>query len=108
MAALSNLAGMYLFDRILHEEDLGYRLTDNETARTEAVRLLKMDLEMDGHESAYYKLGCCYCYGWGVPIDRREAARLWRYAVINFDNADAREELEENGMDVPEVNLSNY
>ena len=37
-----------------------------------------------------------------MPANRDEAERLWRHAVITNNDEEACEELERNGMEVPE------
>ena len=75
---------------------------DAKTRYKEAVRLFKFDIETRSALYSYTQLGRCYLRGLGVPADRDEAERLWRHAVIKNDDEEAAEELESNGMEVPE------
>ena len=75
---------------------------DAETRYKEAARLFKLDIETRVARYSYTQLGRCYMRGLGVPADRDEAERLWQYAVTENDDEEAAEELESNGMEVPE------
>ena len=75
---------------------------DAETRSKEAVRLFKFDIETRSALYSYTQLGRCYLRGLGVPANRDEAERLWQYAVTENDDEEAAEELENNGMEVPE------
>ena len=77
---------------------------DAETRYKEAVRLLKLDIQLadERHKDSHLLLGKCYLQGLGVPADRDEAERIWQYAVTQHGDREALQELEDNGMEVPE------
>ena len=93
--AIRNLGRMYF------EGDIP--TPDAETRYAEAVRLFKLDIQLaQGSETnSYLLLGRCYLRGLGVPVNRDYAERLWQHAVIDWEDPEAREELEDAGMDVP-------
>ena len=93
--AIRNLGRMYF------EGDIP--TPDAETRYAEAVRLFKLDIQLaQGSETnSYLLLGRCYLRGLGVPANRDYAERLWQHAVIDWEDPEAREELEDAGMDVP-------
>ena len=93
-AAIEELGTMYFDGEI--------PTPDAETRYKEAVRVFKFDIETRSALYSYTQLGRCYLRGLGVPADRDEAERLWRHAVIKNDDEEAAEELESNGMEVPE------
>ena len=93
-AAIEELGTMYFDGEI--------PTPDAETRYKEAVRLFKFDIETRSALYSYTQLGRCYLRGLGVPANRDEAERLWRHAVITNNDEEACEELERNGMEVPE------
>ena len=96
-AAIKELGSMYLDGKI--------PTPDAETRSKEAVRLFKFDIEWGG-TCSYVALGRCYLRGLpGVPADRDEAERVWQEAMYEFNDADAREQLEINDMVVPDVSM---
>ena len=93
-AAIEELGTMYFDGEI--------PTPDAETRYKEAARLFKIDIETRRAMYSYTQLGRCYRRGLGVPANRDEAERLWRHAVITNNDEEACEELERNGMEVPE------
>ena len=93
-AAIEELGTMY-FDGEIPTPDV-------ETRYKEAARLFKIDIDTRRAMYSYTQLGRCYRRGLGVPANRDEAERLWRHAVITKNDEEACEELERNGMEVPE------
>ena len=93
-AAIEELGTMYFDGEI--------PTPDAETRYKEAARLFKIDIDTRRAMYSYTQLGRCYRRGLGVPANRDEAERLWRHAVITNNDEEACEELERNGMEVPE------
>ena len=94
--AIADLGQMYFYGQI--------PTPDAETRYKEAVRLLKLDIQLadERHKDSHLLLGKCYLQGLGVPADRDEAERIWQYAVTEHGDREALQELEDNGMEVPE------
>ena len=63
--------------------------------------ILDIQLAQGSETNSYLLLGRCYLRGLGVPANRDYAERLWQHAVIDWEDPEAREELEDAGMDVP-------